>query len=678
MNKLNNTQFLRRYGWVFLIPVLLFIPSIGGFAFPSEDSLFSDIAISHYPNAVFLKNTLLEFKTIPLWSDSILGGFPFAANPLSGLWYPFGWLALIFPLPLGFNLLVIAHIVFGAIGVSFLIRKLGLSDSTAIFGALAFLLMPKIFAHYGAGHLTLAYAIPWTPWLLLAVLTNNKKWYAQPGLILGLIFLVDVRWAAYAGILWVAWEIFQNKSQWGAWGKKLISQIALAILIAAPLAIPFLEYLKLSTRSILESKDVLSFSLPPIRLLGLIFPDLGGFHEFAIYSGAIILILAIIAPLIKTLRKEISFWFGLVILPLIFSLGEFFPGLNLLSTLPGFSLLRVPPRALFLTGIGLIILAAYALDYLTGKSLELKEKKSIRLALLSLISFSLSTLAGLWFATKEMSINYVWGAVFLLLSYSWVLSFIANKITPKLWSRGVFLILLIDLLFVAQAGFVLKPNEVVLSDGQAAAKYISIQTGSYRVYSPSYSISQQTAAQFGLHLADGVDPMQRINYVDYMDSATNIQREGYSITLPPFADEDLSTSNQSYIPDPILLGAIGVKYIVSEFPLPFGEVARFGDTRIYQIEASEPYLSGSPNIISLTGTAPGVFLPELSYPGWQAWVDREQVEIEVLDPLFSGVYLEEGTHEVVFKFRPNSVYWGLGLGVLGIFSLFVWQIRQRQ
>ena len=214
MNKLNNTQFLRRYGWVFLIPVLLFIPSIGGFAFPSEDSLFSDIAISHYPNAVFLKNTLLEFKTIPLWSDSILGGFPFAANPLSGLWYPFGWLALIFPLPLGFNLLVIAHIVFGAIGVSFLIRKLGLSDSTAIFGALAFLLMPKIFAHYGAGHLTLAYAIPWTPWLLLAVLTNNKKWYAQPGLILGLIFLVDVRWAAYAGILWVAWEIFQNKSQY--------------------------------------------------------------------------------------------------------------------------------------------------------------------------------------------------------------------------------------------------------------------------------------------------------------------------------------------------------------------------------------------------------------------------------------------------------------------------------
>ncbi len=678
MTDQSNAQFLKKYWWVFLAPVLLFIPKIGGFAFPSQESLFSDIAITHYPFAVFLKNTLLEFKTIPLWSDSILGGFPFAANPLSGLWYPLGWLALIFPLPLGFNILVLAHIIFGAIGLSFLLRKLGLSNTAAIFAGLAFSLMPKYFAHFGAGHLTLAYAIPWTPWLLLATLTENKKWFAQPGLILGLTFLADVRWAAYLGILWFAWEIYQKRNNWLTLGKKFITQIILAFLIAAPLAVPFLEYLNLSTRSQLESQDVLSFSLSPIRLLGLIFPDLGGFHEFALYSGAIILILAVIAPLIKTVRKRSSFWFGVVIISLIFSLGEFFPGLSLLANLPGFSLLRVPPRVLFLTGLGLIILASYALDHLIQVQLQPKEKRTIRLALLSLISFSLFTFIGLWFVTKEISLSYIWGAIFILLSYLWVFRFISKKTPSKIWSRGLFVLLLIDLLFVSRAGFVLKTEIQVLSEGQSSAKFISNQPGEYWVYSPSYSIPQQTAGNFGLHLADGVDPMQRANIVAYMDLATNIPRQGYSVTLPPFAGDDLSTSNQAYIPDPTLLGALGVKYIVSDFPLPFSEMTSFGDTRIYQIEASAPYLSGNPNQINLVTSALEIYLPALSYPGWQAWVDGEKVDIIANDDLFSGISLEEGNHQVVFKFRPTSVYIGISLGLLGIFSLIIWQNRQNQ
>ncbi|HEX2980540.1 MAG TPA: hypothetical protein VHO48_09775, partial [Anaerolineaceae bacterium] len=92
-----------KYGWVLALPLVMLLPFLGQFAYPIHSS-FSDLAISHYPNAVFLRRSILVYGQIPLWSGSILSGYPFAANPLSGLWYPPGWLALLFPLPFGLNL----------------------------------------------------------------------------------------------------------------------------------------------------------------------------------------------------------------------------------------------------------------------------------------------------------------------------------------------------------------------------------------------------------------------------------------------------------------------------------------------------------------------------------------------------------------------------------------------
>jgi hypothetical protein len=203
--------------WPLVLPLLLFLPGLAAFPYPSAEAIYSDLAISHFPNAVFLKNALLEWHQVPLWSPTILSGYPFAANPLSGLWYPPGWLALIFPLPLGFNLLIALHLLWGGIGLQRLLRSEGLVHEAALLGALAFEAMPKVFAHYGAGHLTLLYAIPWTPWLLLAErrayqVPRAAARLAQPGLVLALIFLADVRWAVFAGILWLAYSLSRRIS----------------------------------------------------------------------------------------------------------------------------------------------------------------------------------------------------------------------------------------------------------------------------------------------------------------------------------------------------------------------------------------------------------------------------------------------------------------------------------
>jgi len=258
--------------------------------------------VTHYPNAYFLRHELLEKRSVPLWSPAILSGYPFAANPLSGLTYPPGWLALLLPLPAGLNLMGALHLIWGGVGMLRLLRAEGVGYSGALIGGLAFELMPKVVAHAGAGHLTLMYALSWTPWLLWLWradystgmelgLRQQRKWL-QPGMLLALIFLADVRWAVYAGILWWAYA-FAHSHNWRAIAGGLVMQSGLAALIAAPLALPLVEYTLLSTRGGMSTADILTYSLPPARLLGLVFPDFGGFHEWTLYPGVVVLCLSL-------------------------------------------------------------------------------------------------------------------------------------------------------------------------------------------------------------------------------------------------------------------------------------------------------------------------------------------------------------------------------------------------
>ena len=249
---------------VLCLPAIILLPGIAGFSYPGNEGVYSDISISHYPNAVYLLDSIINYHSIPLWSSLSFSGSPFAANPLSGLWYPPGWLALLFPLPFGFNLMVIVHLVFGAVGLYTLTRAEGLSVPAALFSGLIFASLPKMFAHYGAGHLTLLYAIPWTPWLLYACrnchngahffgITSIITWEAP---ILALIFLADPRWAAYSGVTWWAYSLWGLDAPAGGSYKfllpkkitVLILQTMVIGLLIAPLAIPLMELTGLSTR----------------------------------------------------------------------------------------------------------------------------------------------------------------------------------------------------------------------------------------------------------------------------------------------------------------------------------------------------------------------------------------------------------------------------------------------
>lgn len=67
------------------------------------------------------------------------------------------------------------------------------------------------------------------------------------------------------------------------------------------------------------------------------------------------------------------------------------------------------------------------------------------------------------------------------------------------------------------------------------------------------------------------------------------------------------------------------------------------------------------------------------FPGWQAFIDGEQVQLYRADYLFSAISTPSGSHEVTLVYRPFSFYFGTGLtcaGIIGSVILAFWQCRK--
>jgi hypothetical protein len=495
-------------------------------------------------------------------------------------------------------------------------------------------------------------------------------------------------------VLWITWEIAHSQKGAAAIFLRSLRGVVVSTLIAAPLVFPLLEYSRLSTRADLAAEDVLAFSLPPARLLGLIFPDFGGPHEWMLYLGGVVLLLVLLAILWPRSRKRSSYWVWVFGLSIIYSFGEHIPILPVMARLPGFSMLRVPSRALFLTGFAGVILGASALNHLLA-GIRQSEARRARLAVLSVPLFAAAIGFAMWIATGQAPLNIVWGVGIFATTAIWIFSYLNNRLPKKIWLLGIWVITILDLGVMDQSLFSLRPASMVLAEGKAVAEYLDIKPGRFRVYSPSYSLPQQTAAYYGLELADGVDPLQLEAYAQFMENATGIPRQGYSITQPPFGegDVDLALSNEHYLPN-AELAYLNVRYVVAEFDLDieYVDLSRFGNTRVYEIQNSLGYaylqdsdegsvqtISWSPNRIDIQVTGPGtLIISEIPYPGWQAVIDGEKVEVDTMDGVNRSVEIPEGRNLVSFIFRPLSLYLGIGFSSFTIVGMIIVSRRHEE
>lgn len=674
---------------VALIPAILILPGMGQIAYFSG-SEFSDVAISHYPNLVFLKHSLMRDHAIPLWYPGILSGYPFDADPLSGLWYPPGWLALLLPLPAGINLVVWLHIVLGGLGLYFFLRRTEYEMLPAVLGAILFVSLPKIYAHFGAGHITYLFAVSLTPWLMLVTrgTRTRRRWWQA--LLFGMTALADLRWLPFslAAMLAVEWR---NETQ-NHLRKVLFSLVpAVAGLgLAAVLLLPLFQFTGLSTRSLLTAADNQVLSLPPVNLLNMLFSTPSGTAEWVVYCGAGVFLLALIG--LFSDRKHWTRVWGLVwLLCVVWSLGSHIPGLSFIAKLPGLNLMRVPPRAMFLGNLAMVLLAVEGLRWVLTVP-DSKIWKPIRLTIIAVGLFSalfavLSiSMVGEKARGIQISAEVAVGTVILIESY---------RASRGKWQLPLLItIFVLDCVLAAHSSFLYRPRPDSVSIRSIETILAGNTTGNERIYSPSYSIPQDLAADYDWQLAGGINPLQLKTYVKYLATASGVPATSYSVVQPPLATGNPGLDNQASVVDVDALKRLNVTWVASAYPMtaldPYlkvqegsGYLYQIGDTPLYPRLVTDNELTISVKVNSvnanelvfyLDGTAGRLETSEICYPGWIASIDGQPAEIAVQDGLFRSVEVPAGASELRMVYRPTLLYVG---AMISLLWLAAWLISFR-
>jgi hypothetical protein len=688
--------FFQTYGFIFFIifPWILFF----GQVFYPRYSEYTDLTITHIPNAIYLINSILGDGTIPLWNQSVFSGYPFAENPLAGLWYIPGWFAYLFPQPLGFNLAIWLHLVWGGWGIYRYAQVKGYSRWTALLGMLSFCLAPKLFAHWAAGHVTLLYAVAWTPWLIVVNAKPDAKRFnglyrsIQSGTILGVITLADPRWLPYAGLMWLGLEIRRLLTIQPIQLKRIAFRWFMSGLfcvgIAAALWVGLAQYTNLSTRVNMSTADLFAYSLPLSEIPGLWIPDFGGFAEWTIYPGAVIGLLAIYTIAVRETRKQNVFWLVIFLISLVFALGEKIPGLSVLIQLPALNLMRVPARSMFIGDIALILLALPGIDdLLSRKKLTGWDPLFYMSILLGLTFF---TGLGMALMGGNVPENLLWAFIFICLSMVAIGLSERGKLGQSLRRGVLFVLIVCDLAGTNLQSIDFRPIKAELSANEAVIAFLKADPSVYRIYAPSRAVSQLQAAENGFELINGIDPLQISIYADFFGQATGIENQGYSVTLPQYFGNDLADDAKAVMMNIVQLADLNVKYIVTDYTVEqtgLKSVYQVGKIIIYENEQWHGYgklilsddevvfepgrlLKRTANQIQLEVNQPGLLvIPEIQFPGWQVEVNGQKAEIIPVDTVFRAVNLAADKSLVTFTYRPRLVW--LGLGISTIFWLLL-------
>ncbi len=716
-----------------LLPMLWLAPLLGDptRVHNAPGAEYSDLVVTHWPSADFVRRSLIEFGEIPLWNPHTLGGTPFAADPLSGLYYPPLWLALILPPPLAFNILFFMHLALAGFGAFFLARAEGAGDAGALLAGIAFGGLPKLAAHVAAGHLTLVLAVAWTPWLLLAAReaarkASTRRW-ALAGIMSGIVFLIDPRWVIPSAAAAAGYAVFcgsglppQPRGRLIVnWIKHLAVFALFAAAIAAVLALPMGQFVSLSTRAALTGGESSVLSSPFSSLIGLLFAGIGSSIEWVVYPGVVVLTLAFTSLLFSPSPKVIwergsggegerggakgrqemrmggegerggggRFWLILLVVSIVLSLGSSIPGYTQVADwLPASGLLRVPPRWMFLAGLALAMLAARGLNRLEGAVDEhgLLQKTGFGLAagglILAVASAAMSLPAALW------QDALIWGMLGLIL----FVGFFSKRWSLPATSALIFLAV-VDLALADARMINPHPTEPVSIALAEVSQILRTEAPDYRVYSPSASIPQLDAVQFGLRSLDGVDPLILRPTFEIVSAAAGVAPPGYSVTLPAFATGSPETDNREAVPDWALLGLLNVRHLASAFPIPGALPGGCRQTdgiflcanpsarpRAWVAEGLDSWdqpVAGrevriefdSPNRIRLTAAGPGILiLAEASYPAWRVVVDGKAAELSTAGGWWRAVEIGPGTHAVEMTYDPALFRAGLAISLLAL------------
>lgn len=371
--------------------------------------LLSDVTFQFYPWFRFLSEAMSQGH-LPQWNPTILGGVVVTPNGFVSPYYPPTWLAAVLSPFDAYNLLVLLHLVAGALGTYVLSRAVGagrLSAWVAGLGAFA----AAFWVHWSM-HLVHLSAFVLLPWALAAahrlVEHPSRRRVAALAVVYGLWWLGGNPQYVYNGtVLVVVYALglllLRRRGSWRAVARPALAvggALALGLALAAPMLLPTVR----EAGRILRAGEVSpTYHVNRSEVIRVLVPDATGSPPDEIFYGSndelrmdspfvgvTALLLAVAA--LGGRRDPVR----LLLVAAVVAVGVLAYSLPihrpLHAVVPGYDRFRaVPPRWFSVLPALVLPLAALGLDDLLGG------RKRSRIALVAGATVSLAAMAA-WFA----------------------------------------------------------------------------------------------------------------------------------------------------------------------------------------------------------------------------------------------------------------------------------------
>ena len=359
--------------FIFLL-VIRFFPII----FQGRTVVWGDNYSLMIPGKIFIAQNLKEGR-LPLWNPYIFSGVPLIHDINQSVLYFTSLIFVLFKPAVATNLSVITHVILMSLGTYRLISHLYKDKRAALLGAALMAFSTQVSG--SINNLSTLQSVTWFPWIALLgiqVHRGNKQIFLY-GLLVLLQFLAGYpQHVIYAIGFSVLLSFSLHYQKLGI--KKLLKVWLLTgfwtVIISTMVWLPFTEMLLDSTRMEQSLEQAQVGSLKPEVLIKMIFPyffdkqnegikwgpSWSGQPNVLFYLGNFCLLLLLSNLAIwRKWRKEEWFYFGFVVISIVFAFGENLPGFELVQkAIPLFKFSRGPSMILVLTNLVLVVWAAAA------------------------------------------------------------------------------------------------------------------------------------------------------------------------------------------------------------------------------------------------------------------------------------------------------------------------------
>ncbi|MCX6357536.1 MAG: YfhO family protein [Candidatus Aureabacteria bacterium] len=377
------------YALTLMVVIAAFFPPrafIPGWLLVSPDS---DVITQHLPHQLFVRESVMRDRCLPLWNPYECSGTPAFPNPLYMTFaIPHLFLTPL-PPPLALSLGFFIHIALAGIAAYVFARRSGCRPAAAMLGAIAYALGTRSLSHVHAGFYPRSIFYAYIPIIFICIQNCARRPSARSAISLSVCIALSLLagepqlliYTIIFGFIYVLVSGFSRAGGMPGCVPKgalpaALAGAALAIPLAAWYLLPSLRLLPLLTRSWPVAPDPYGL-MPSLREMGMLLNPwlpaiLGGPNnppwECAIYIGIVPLALALRAACDRSFRNDLAILGIPALLALLLSCAALAPVHALLGRLiTPLGLFRNPARILYLFPFFASVLSARALESILAK-----------------------------------------------------------------------------------------------------------------------------------------------------------------------------------------------------------------------------------------------------------------------------------------------------------------------